>query len=139
MGIFYTRDFLKKFIESAPNERIELVNRSVIAYNNVLYDLVIDFIIEKYVNDMDKKFGIKHEIYGRGRIITEVGIRIPRKNGNMFVRFFGPSYRTPIKVKLRNWGGELLYDKDYQEYAEKMKQDYDNLLKDIIGINLRIE
>ncbi|MGA3020681.1 MAG: hypothetical protein ABSD68_01905 [Candidatus Micrarchaeales archaeon] len=118
------------------DERLERLDNAKLTYGDQAYDIITDFMLKKHLNDMNSQFAAKHICFSRGGAgpgwgdTSIVGIGIPMdKSASWILKVIRPIKTAVIEIKLREWGASLVYAAPYKEYAEKIKQDYDQILE----------
>lgn len=111
-----------------------------------LYGLFNSFVVRHYLPVLDAAFGVPHTKYVRadgiqsGYEMTAFVISVPRERRkgllNTLARFFSPM-RTVIQINYNS--GRIYYDNNYRFYAQKIKQQYDRMLRKDFGVSLRLE
>jgi hypothetical protein len=127
------------------DERLKKLDNAKFTYGDQAYDIIIDFMLNKHLSDMDSNFTMKHICFSRGGADLDwggtsiVGIGIPTdESASLMLRIIRPISTAVIEIELREWGARLNYATPYRDYAEKIKKDYDQILKPRLHLEMSL-
>jgi hypothetical protein len=122
------------------DEMLESLGHSVYSRNDKAYGIIMDFFLEKHLSSMNSEFAAEHSCFSKvdaasdGGKVSKVGIKVLRS----LIENLKPIKTNVIEVELHERGVCLTYAAPYTKYAEKIKQDYDQILKPTLHLEMNL-